>query len=51
MKPETRTVTELFDAEKCVELLGAAMARHTVIPHSDRPHGAHARGELDGAQL
>ncbi len=41
MKPET-----------CVELLGAAMARHTVIPHRDRPHGAYARGargELDGA--
>jgi len=41
MKPET-----------CVELLGAAMARHTVIPHRDRTHGAYAsgaRGELDGA--
>jgi hypothetical protein len=36
-----------FVAEKCVELLSAAVPRLAVIRHSDPWHGVHARGELD----
>lgn len=45
------TVRTPFLAEKCVELLNAAMPQLAVIQHSDPWHGVHARGELDTAAV